>query len=233
MPTKTEDYIPTLNIPPANRQENSQPLFQWTIKKINLRRKTIWLTPLILSIWPVSLGILAWDFLDADPTSFYWFTGAGIIGEIYCLYFILRTSIFNYRIYPEYGEVDVQLYYPKYTRHVFKGIGIVIIVTIIGLGISVGSWLFFLGPVALMVMSGLNIMEWKPPPCELETSMVWEKHNAVTVDRCYRIIVIHRTDLSIGFEARLPNKALFEQYLAFLRTVLPEITTYREEVWKW
>lgn len=84
-----------------------------------------------------------------------------------------------------------------------------------------------------MIISALNIMEWKPPPSELETSMVWEKYNAVTIDRRYRIIVIHRTDLTIGFEARLPNKELFEQYLAFLRTVLPEVTTYREEVWKW
>ncbi|MCQ9422939.1 permease [Pseudomonas sp. LJDD11] len=233
MPSKTDDYAPILDTAPAARQGNSEPIFQWVVKRINLRRKNIWLIPLILSIWPVSLGVLARDSFHTDPITFYCVLGGALTAEFYYLYFMLRPSIFNYRIYPECGEVDVQPYYAKYTKHVFNGVAIIAIIVLLGLAAFVGSLLFLLGPVALMIISALNIMEWKPPPCELETSMVWEKYNAVTVDRRYRIIVIHRTDLTIGFEARLPNKALFEQYLAFLRTVLPEVTTYREEVWKW
>lgn len=215
------------------RQGNSNPIFEWKVKRINLRRKNIWLIPLILSVWPACIGISALDFLSADPSTFYWLFGVALATTFYYLYFMLRPSVFEYRIYPECGEVDVQPYYAKYTKHVFNGVAIIAIIVLLGLAAFVGSLLFLLGPVALMIISALNIMEWKPPPCELETSMVWEKYNAVTVDRRYRIIVIHRTDLTIGFEARLPNKALFEQYLAFLRTVLPEVTTYREEVWKW
>ncbi len=39
--------------------------------------------------------------------------------------------------------------------------------------------------------------------------------------------------LNLGFEARFPNKELFEQYLAFLRTALPPSATFTETVWKW
>lgn len=233
MPSEFDDYAQIFRTTPILRQGNSAPIFQWAVKRINLRRKAIWLTPVLCSILPFLMISIIWELLETEPGSFYWMSGAVLAGEAYCLYFMLRPSTFHYRIYPECGEVDVQLHYAKYTKHIFNGIAVIAIVVLLGLAAFVGSLLFLLGPVALMIISALNIMEWKPPPSELETSMVWEKHNAVTIDRRYRIIVIHRTDLTIGFEARLPNKELFEKYLAFLRTVLPEVTTYREEVWKW
>ncbi|MCO8164961.1 hypothetical protein NJC38_22740 [Pseudomonas sp. 21LCFQ010] len=233
MPPEPDDYAPIIGTTPVLRQGNSDPVFKWTVKRINLPRKTIWLTLILFSIFPAAVIISLFDFLETDPGSFFWLSGPLLATTLSGLYFMLRTSTFDYRIYPECGEVDVQLYYPKYTKHFFKGIGIILIISVLALAAFMGSILFLLVSVPPMIISALNIMEWKPPPCELETSMVWEKYNAVTVDRRYRIIVIHRTDLTIGFEARLPNKVLFEQYLAFLRTVLPEVTTYREEVWKW
>lgn len=233
MPPEPDDYAPIFGATPVLRQGNSEPVFQWTVKRINLPRKTIWLTPILFSIFPAAVIISLSDFLETDPSSFFWLSGPTVGATLFGLYFMLRTSTFDYRIYPECGEVDVQLYYPKYTKHFFKGIGIILFIAVLALTALMGSILFLLVSTLPMIISALNIMEWTPPPSELETSMVWEKYNTVTIDRRYRMIVVHRAGIDIGFEARLPNKELFEQYLAFLRTVLPEVTTYREEVWKW
>ncbi|GAB7531932.1 hypothetical protein PS3A_43460 [Pseudomonas sp. 3A(2025)] len=74
-------------------------------------------------------------------------------------------------------------------------------------------------------------MSWQRPLPKHRPGLPWDKFNFVTVDRKYRIIVHHCTDVTLGFEVRFPDNALFEQYLAFLRTVLRPTVEYTEKVW--
>ena len=68
-------------------------------------------------------------------------------------------------------------------------------------------------------------------PKKRDWSIPWDQYNSVTVDRKRRFVVTHTTDQTLGFEARLPNDELLEQYLAFLRSVLPPSAQFTERKW--
>ncbi|KPW24563.1 Uncharacterized protein ALO83_04428 [Pseudomonas cannabina pv. alisalensis] len=47
------------------------------------------------------------------------------------------------------------------------------------------------------------------------------------------MVIIHCTDVTTGFAARFPSKALMTKYLAFLREVLPANAEYTEKTTHW
>lgn len=155
-----------------------------------------------------------------------------IIGLAFVAIFMQKTA-FNYNIYLDHGEVNHQLYFPDFAGGLFKSIAAVAIVFFALVAILTGSLLFLLGPAAVAACSAIKLMNWEKPPIEYEKSLPWNQYNFVTVDRKYRIIVTHHTTLTFGFEARFPNKDLFEQYLAFIRTVVAPHAEFTEKVWKW
>lgn len=144
-----------------------------------------------------------------------------------------QKTVFNYRIHLDHGELDHQFYFPEFAGGLFKSIAGLTIVFFVFVAILTGSVLFLLGPAAVAAVSAMKLMNWERPPVEYEKSLLWSEHNFVTVDRKYRIIVTHENDLTLGFEARFPNKDLFEQYLAFIRTVVAPHAEFTETVWKW
>lgn len=154
------------------------------------------------------------------------------IGLAFVAMFMQKTA-FTYRIYQHHGEVDHQLYFPDFAGGLFKGIAAIAIMVFVLAAILTGSLLFLFGPAAAAACSALKLMNWKRPEVEHEESMQWHEHYFVTVDRKYLIIVAHHDDTTIGFKARFPNKDLFEQYLAFLRTVVAPHAEFTETVWKW
>ncbi len=146
---------------------------------------------------------------------------------------LMQKTAFDYIIHPDRGEVEHQLYFPNFAGGFFKGVATVAILMFVGAALLTGSLLFLFGPAAVAAGSAMKLMNWEKPPVEHEKSMPWHYYNFVTADRKYRVIVIHCTDVTLGFEARFPNKELFEKYLAFLRTALPSSATFTETVWKW
>lgn len=94
------------------------------------------------------------------------------------------------------------------------------------------SFLIFVEAVAIAVIA-VTVRAKRENPVNREASLPWHEYNFVTIDRKHRFIITHKTDPTVGFEARLPNDELFEQYLAFLRTVLPAHVIYTEKRWKW
>ncbi|KQQ57689.1 hypothetical protein ASF84_28155 [Pseudomonas sp. Leaf127] len=146
---------------------------------------------------------------------------------------LMQKTAFDYIIYPDRGEVEHQLYFPNFAGGLFKGVATIAILMFVGAALLTGSLLFLFGPAAVAVGSAIKLMNWEKPAPTHEVSMPWSDHYFVTVDRTYLIIVAHHTDTTIGFKARFPDKALFEQYLAFLRTVVAPHAEFTEKVWEW
>ncbi|WP_295477584.1 permease [uncultured Pseudomonas sp.] len=143
---------------------------------------------------------------------------------------IFRKSHFHYRIHLERAEVNYQLYVPRYMEDFLKGMALIVIVGLLGLAVFLGSAVL-LGPVAMVIIAALRLLSWEPPPAVHETSLPWYNYQHVTIDRYFLIIAVHVDEEQCGFVARLPDKGVFEQYLAFLRTVLPPTAQYREGIW--
>ncbi|EGH99956.1 hypothetical protein PLA106_28061, partial [Pseudomonas amygdali pv. lachrymans str. M302278] len=94
-----------------------------------------------------------------------------------------------------------------------------------------GSLLFLIGPVAMAFIAALKLLNWENP-IHHEQSLPWGEYNFVTVDRKRLMIITHRTDVTLGFEARFKHEMLFNKYLNFLHTVLPPTAEFTEKAWK-
>ncbi|GAB0066869.1 hypothetical protein IBA8402_26320 [Pseudomonas syringae] len=98
--------------------------------------------------------------------------------------------------------------------------------------ILTGSLLFLIGPVAMAFIAAIKLLNWENP-IHHEKSLPWGEYNFVTVDRKRLMIITHRTDITLGFEARFQHELLFNKYLNFLHTVLPSTAEFTEKAWKW
>lgn len=85
------------------------------------------------------------------------------------------------------------------------------------------------GPDINAMITGPITLEWNYFDIHEVDSLSWQEYNFVIVDRKRRVIVTHQSDPTQGFKARLPNDELLEQYLAFLRTVLPPSAQFTEK----
>ncbi|RMT29166.1 hypothetical protein ALP50_03726, partial [Pseudomonas syringae pv. spinaceae] len=79
--------------------------------------------------------------------------------------------------------------------------------------------------------ASLKLLNWENP-IHQEQSLPWGEYNFVTVDRKRLMIITHRTDVTLGFEARFKHEVLFNKYLNFLHTVLPPTAEFTEKAWK-
>ena len=91
--------------------------------------------------------------------------------------------------------------------------------------------MFIIGPAAISLLAGLRLISWKNP-VKHEKSLPWSDYDCVTIDRGQRVIVTHVTDLTWGFEARLPDDETLEAYLGFLKTALPSTAKFVERRWE-
>ncbi|MFH7616266.1 permease, partial [Pseudomonas syringae pv. tagetis] len=127
--------------------------------------------------------------------------------------------------------VEYYLHYPDFASSFFKGIAIAVIMLFVFVAILTGSLLFLVGPVAMACIAAIKLLNWENP-IHHEQSLPWGEYNFVTVDRKRLMIITHRTDVTLGFEARFQHEVLFNKYLNFLHTVLPPTAEFTEKAWK-
>ncbi len=176
---------------------------------------------------------LMWDALVENTGLFIGFGCATVLYLSYMIILVIRQkTIFNYRIKKQSGSVEHYLHYPDFAGPLFKGIAIFTILFFLGVALVTGSLLFLIGPAAIALGAARTLLNWENK-IHYEESLPWGEYNFVTVDRKRSMIVTHRTDITLGFEARFPNKELFEQYLQFLHAVLPPTAEFTEKDWEW
>lgn len=139
-------------------------------------------------------------------------------------------TIYRYKIFTTHARLAYCLDIPKQASTTFKGFAIFGIACMVIIGLMSGSILMLAGPSGIAVIAALRFLNMKIPK-KRDWSPPWDEHNYVTVDRKRRFIVTHVSDQTLGFEARLPNDDLFEQYLAFLHSVLPASAQFIEKKW--
>ncbi|KOG04841.1 Uncharacterized protein ABJ98_4526 [Pseudomonas syringae pv. aceris] len=156
---------------------------------------------------------------------------AGILAYYLCL-LIRQKTIYNYTITTHHAFVEYYLHYPDFASSFFKGIAIFVMLVFGFVAILTGSLLFLVGPVAMAFIAAIKLLNWENP-IHHEQSLPWGEYNFVTVDRKRLMIITHRTDVTLGFEARFQHEVLFNKYLSFLHTVLPSTAEFTEKAWKW
>ncbi|WP_438943354.1 permease [Pseudomonas syringae] len=122
--------------------------------------------------------------------------------------------------------------YPDFASSFFKGIAIFVMLVFGLVAILTGSLLFLVGPVAMAFIAAIKLLNWENPVHHRQTAP-WQLHEFVTVDHKRLMVIIHCDDITTGFAARFPSKALMDKYLAFLREVLPAKVEYIEKATNW
>ena len=176
---------------------------------------------------------LMWDAITGSAGFFIGTVCASVAYFAYMIMLVIRQkTIFNYNIKIQSGSVEHFLHYPDFAGPLFKGIAIFTILFFLGVALVTGSLLFLVGPAAISLGAARTLLTWENK-IHNEESLPWNEYNFVTVDRKRSMIITHRTDITLGFEARFSNKELFEQYLQFLHSVLPPTAEYMEKDWEW
>ncbi|KTB73088.1 permease [Pseudomonas sp. ICMP 3272] len=145
---------------------------------------------------------------------------------------VRQKTIYNYTIKTNCVHLEYYLHYPDFASFFFKGIAIAVILIFVFIAALTGSLLFLIGPAAMACIAALKLLNWENP-IHHEQSLPWDEYNFVTVDRKRLMIITHRTDVTLGFEARFQHEVLFNKYLNFLHTVLPSTAEFTEKAWKW
>ncbi|GAO93891.1 hypothetical protein PSA5_14260 [Pseudomonas syringae pv. actinidiae] len=144
---------------------------------------------------------------------------------------IRQKTIYNYTVKIDCAHLEYYLHYPDFASSFFKGIAIAVILIFVFIAVLTGSLLFLIGPVAMAFIAALKLLNWENP-IHHEQSLPWGEYNFVTIDRKRLMIITHRTDVTLGFEARFKHEVLFNKYLNFLHTVLPPTAEFTEKAWK-
>ncbi|MCV4339694.1 permease [Pseudomonas capsici] len=213
------------------------PVMVWSIKTINCPPKEFMRFQASFIIGALALltyfAWLMWNVITESAGFFVSFVCVAVISSVYMIMLVIRQkTIFNYRIKKQSGSVEHYLHYPDFAGPLFKGIAIFTILFFLGVALVTGSLLFLIGPAAMALGAARTLLNWENK-IHNEESLPWGEYNFVTVDRKRSMIVTHRTDTTLGFEARFPNKELFEQYLQFLHAVLPPTAEFTEKDWEW
>ncbi|AHF69347.1 MULTISPECIES: hypothetical protein [Pseudomonas] len=209
----------------------------WSIKTIDCPPKELIKFQLIIIGSSLALFLyclwMMWDTLPEDVELLIGFGCAAVVSATYMIMLVARKkTIFNYHIDIQAGSVEYYDYYPNFAGPFFKGIAIFTILLFLGVALVTGSLLFLLGPAAISLGAARSLLNWENK-INNEQSLPWNEYNFVTVDRKRSMIITHRTDITVGFEFRFPNKELFEQFLQFLHSVLPPTAEFMEKDWEW
>ncbi|MDU8541576.1 permease [Pseudomonas syringae group sp. J248-6] len=221
----------------SKHYQNGKEILKWSIKTIARPPKEILLAELAMVFiyaTTLSFGLWAsWEFYSKNPFQAIYIVASTSGGAVYFILLGVRQkTIYNYTIKTNCADLEYYLHYPDFASLLFKGIAIAVILLFLFVAIFTGSILFLIGPVAMACIAALKLLSWENP-IHHEQSLPWDEYNFVTVDRKRLMIVTHRTDVTLGFEARFQHEVLFNKYLAFLYTALPPTTEFSEKAWKW
>ncbi|WP_236249972.1 permease [Pseudomonas cichorii] len=220
----------------AEESVEYEKIFDWSIKTIKGPPKEVREGQLIIfllgTVWILFITWLSWGRVQLDRSVIV----AGYVAFYsYVFYLILvfrQKTVFNYSVTSQKALLEYYDYYPDFAGPFFKGIAIFTILLFLGVALVTGSLLFLVGPAAMSLGAARTLLNWENK-IHNEESLPWNEYNFVTVDRKRSMIITHRTDITLGFEARFSNKELFEQYLQFLHSVLPPTAEYLEKDWEW
>ena len=221
----------------ANSSYAGKDVLDWKIKTIARPPKEIFFAELaVISIYiaMLSFGLwVGWGFYSKNPMQAIYILASAGGGAVYFIVLGVRQkTIYNYTINTNHALVEYYLHYPDFASSLFKGIAIAVIMLFVFVAILTGSLLFLIGPVAMAFIAAIKLLNWKNP-IHHEQSLPWTEYNSVTVDRTRLMTITHRTDVTLGFEARFQHEVLFNKYLAFLRSALPPTAEFTEKTWKW
>ncbi|MCH5592977.1 permease [Pseudomonas syringae] len=215
----------------------SKDVLNWKIKTFARSPREMMITQSIfIAIYMTGSTLYMWGGWIMFSDSLYSLVGtilalAGIHAYYLCL-LIRQKTIYNYTITTHHAFVEYYLHYPDFASSFFKGIAIFVMLVFGFVAILTGSLLFLVGPVAMAFIAAIKLLNWENP-IHHEQSLPWGEYNFVTVDRKRLMIITHRTDVTLGFEARFQHEVLFNKYLSFLHTVLPSTAEFTEKAWKW
>jgi hypothetical protein len=175
--------------------------------------------------------VAGWRLISSHPDTYrLLLTWVAILTA--CMIMLARQrTLYTYRIYRSSAQLEYSKYYPAWAPTFFKSFGVVALGLLALSGLIAGSFMFFMGPVAMAAVAGLRLVSWKNP-ISREKSLSWNDYDSVTIDRGQRVIVTHVKDLTWGFEARLPDDGTLEAYLGFLKTALPSTAKFVERRWE-
>ncbi|SDX29177.1 hypothetical protein SAMN05444064_1175 [Pseudomonas syringae] len=212
-------------------------ILNWKIKTLARSPKEIMITQLVFTaLYLIASSLYIWGSWKPFLETPHLLVGtvlalAGIFAYFIGL-LIRQKTIYHYTIKTDRASVEYYLHYPDFASSLFKGIALFVIMLFVLVALITGSLLFMVGPVAIAFIAALKLLNWENP-IHHEHSLPWGEYNFVTVDRKRLMIVTHRTDITLGFEARFQHEVLFNKYLNFLHTVLPPTAEFTEKPWKW
>ncbi|KPX54828.1 permease [Pseudomonas amygdali] len=212
-------------------------VLNWKIKTLARSPREMMITQSIfIAVYVIGSTLYMWGGWIMFSDSLYSLAGtilalAGILAYFICL-LIRQKTIYNYTIKTNCAHLEYYLHYPDFASSFFKGIAIAVILIFVFIAALTGSLLFLIGPAAMACIAALKLLNWENP-IHHEQSLPWDEYNFVTVDRKRLMIITHRTDVTLGFEARFQHEVLFNKYLNFLHTVLPSTAEFTEKAWKW
>ncbi|KAA0994676.1 permease [Pseudomonas sp. ANT_J12] len=213
--------------------EGSQ-LMSWTSKVLNQPRREIILGPIIILGLAMTICLaITWKMWGQIGENLDIWSGMCVIVFTMLGGLLLITrqkTIFNYRATTTGIAVEHTLYYPEFAGPLFKGSAIFVVLLFIGIAFYTNSLIFLFGPVAMSLGAAKFLLGWKNEK-KYEKSRPWNEYNFVTVDRPSSVVVIHRTDKTVGFETRFENKKNLEQYLKLLKETLPKTAVFTEDTW--
>jgi len=211
-------------------------LMEWSTKTIKSPPKEIMKAQLWLfagaTLMNIFVTAITWNNL---PQYMFGLFSAYVFSYALTIYFILilrQKTVFNYSITANHGKVEYFRNHPESSGTIFKSLAIFIILFFSGVAIYTGSLAFMIGPAAMTLGAAKFLLGWKNNITNSRSSP-WAEYNFVTVDRSRLMIVTHRTNQSVGFEARFQETATFDRYLKILKTVLPSSAIYTEKSWQW
>ncbi|RMU73524.1 hypothetical protein ALP23_00847 [Pseudomonas syringae pv. apii] len=225
----------------ANKDDNPHltgiDLLTWSIKTISRSPKETLVAELgVVFVCAIMLSFILWaggDYYLQNPVHSIYQIVALTGAAIYIIALGVRQkTIYNYTIKTDRAHLEYHLHYPDFASSLFKGIAIAVILIFVFVALFTGSLLFLIGPVAMAFIAAIKLLNWENP-IHHEQSLPWAEYNFVTVDRKRLMIITHRTDVTLGFEARFQHEVLFNKYLAFLRGALPPTAEFTERAWKW
>ncbi|MNJ11760.1 hypothetical protein D3C77_59410 [compost metagenome] len=217
---------------PSDSLATSPPetLMNWSIKARLIAPKDLRNGILAITIGMLGVaGMLSW--LGGDNWVY------GICAVMYVLMLLLLTvrTHLSFQLTRDGITISKYVRSDRAARITIVVVVVIEAVVMLWLAVATGTWWLLLTPLFIAYI--LLTREMAPPSPEActehEHGPGWEQYRYLTIDRKRRILVPHISELSIGFELRLPDKAMFEECLALLRELLPAQVEYLERDWEY
>jgi len=184
------------------------------------------------------LSVCLWvHFFVEDASSRDFFKGPTVFALLLWLFFwcvARKKTVWNYKITSEGGYVEFWEDYFKYTKYVFKGIAVLVAVSLLAMiSIAPGMILPIAGVGGMVILGSIKLMAW-----ENEIGMkrfTWDRPQCIFTDRNRGMVVLERRvgpDIPFAenymyIQVFLPKKRI-DEFLALCRKYASSDVEYEE-----